>query len=60
MIQKFLSVKQAAEYLTLAPSTLYSYVHYKAIPFIKIGDRVVFEKCRLDRWVKSKNKGVKR
>jgi excisionase family DNA binding protein len=60
MTQKFLSVKQAAEYLTLASSTLYSYVHYKAIPFTKIGDRVVFEKDRLDRWVKSKTKGGKR
>jgi excisionase family DNA binding protein len=60
MTQKFLSVKQAAEYLTLAPSTLYSYIHYKAIPFAKIGDRVVFKKDRLDRWVKSKSKGGKR
>jgi excisionase family DNA binding protein len=60
MTQKFLSVKQAAVYLTLASSTIYTYIHYGKIPFLKIGKRVVLEKGRLDRWARSKTKGVKK
>jgi excisionase family DNA binding protein len=54
MAQKYLNVKSASKYLTLAKSTIYTYVHYRQIPFVKIGDRIVFEKAKLDRWVKSK------
>jgi excisionase family DNA binding protein len=60
MRQKYLSVKQAAVYLTLAPSTIYTYIHYGKIPFAKIGERVVFEQNRLDRWIKTKTKGDRR
>jgi excisionase family DNA binding protein len=54
MAQKYLNVRSASEYLTLAKSTLYTYVHYRQIPFVKIGERIVFEKARLDKWVRSK------
>jgi excisionase family DNA binding protein len=54
MPQKYINVKQASDYLTLAQSTIYTYVHYKKMPFVKIGERIVFEKTKLDRWVSSK------
>jgi excisionase family DNA binding protein len=60
MRQKYLSVKQAAVYLTLAPSTIYAYIHYGKIPFAKIGERVVLEQEKLDRWIKSKTTGGRR
>jgi excisionase family DNA binding protein len=49
---KYLSVSQAANHITLAKSTLYEYVHYRKIPFIKIGQRIVFETAALDKWMK--------
>jgi excisionase family DNA binding protein len=60
MEKEYLSVKQAAVYLTLSRSTIYTYIHYKTIPFIKIGERVVREKSHLDRWVESQSKGGKK
>jgi excisionase family DNA binding protein len=60
MKKEYMNVKRAAEYLTLAPSTLYTYIHYKRIPFSKIGERVVFERRKLDDWVNKKQKGTKK
>jgi excisionase family DNA binding protein len=60
MKKEYMNVKRAAEYLTLAPSTLYTYIHYKRIPFLKIGERVVFERQKLDDWVNKKQKGTKK
>jgi excisionase family DNA binding protein len=52
MKEEYFNVKQAAEYLTLAISTIYEYIHYRKIPFCKIGERVVLPKSELDKWVK--------
>jgi excisionase family DNA binding protein len=49
--ENYLSVAQAAEYLTLAKSTMYQYVHYRTIPHLKIGGRIVFSKNELDNWI---------
>jgi excisionase family DNA binding protein len=55
-LKQFLSVKDASELTTLAKSTLYTYVHYKKIPYCKVGERIVFEKDKLVRFMKRKNK----
>ncbi|WP_010260628.1 helix-turn-helix domain-containing protein [Treponema primitia] len=60
MKQTYFSVKQAAEYLSLATSTVYSYIHQRIIPSSKLAGRVVFERSRLDRWVKSKRQEGKK
>jgi excisionase family DNA binding protein len=56
MKEQYLNVTQAAAYLTLSKSTVYQYLHYKKIPFFKIGERVVFSKSQLDKWIKKQNK----
>ncbi|MDR1902483.1 MAG: helix-turn-helix domain-containing protein [Treponema sp.] len=56
MKEKYLTVKDASSLTTLSPSTIYSYVHYKVIPYAKIGARIVFEENRLRQWLKSKEK----
>jgi excisionase family DNA binding protein len=53
---QYLNAKQAAEYLTLAKSTVYEYIHYRKLPFCKIGERVVFSKPELDKWIKKRTK----
>jgi excisionase family DNA binding protein len=60
MKPNYMNVQQAAEYLSLARSTVYSYLHQRIIPSSKLAGRVVFERSRLDRWVKSKRQGGKR
>jgi excisionase family DNA binding protein len=56
MKEQYLNVSQAAAYLTLSKSTVYQYLHYKKIPFLKIGERVIFSKSELDKWIKNQNK----
>jgi hypothetical protein len=57
MEKEYLGVKQTAVYLTFSPIAIYTYIHYQSIPFIKTSERIMFEKNRIDRWTKSKEKG---
>ena len=59
MAKKYLSIFEASKYLTLARSTIYTYIHYQKIPFMKIGGRIVFEETVLDKWMQSKQKKEK-
>lgn len=45
-----LTVKEAADYLRLAESTIYKMVSRKDIPFLKIGTRVIFDRDTLSSW----------
>ena len=51
--KRFLNVKEAAEYLGLATSTLYTMVSQQRIPYTKMGRRTKFEQKELDRWTDS-------
>lgn len=44
---KFLSVEEAAEFLRVKTSTIYSWVSQGKIPHSKVGSRVLFEKSAL-------------
>ena len=46
----FMLVTEAAEYLRVAPSTLYGWIHQRKIPFRKHGSRVVFSRKNLEAW----------
>jgi excisionase family DNA binding protein len=54
MKENYLTIEDLSNVTTLAKSTLYSYVHYRAIPFIKIGGRIVFEEGAIKKWMKKK------
>ena len=49
---QFLSVEEAAEFLRLKPSTLYSWVSNDKIPYSKVGSRILFEREALVEFVK--------
>jgi excisionase family DNA binding protein len=51
--KRFLDVKEAAEYLGLAESTLYTMVSERRIPFTKMGRRTKFDRGKLDPWIHS-------
>ena len=57
---ELLDLNQAAEYLKLKPSYIYSLIHQKKIPYYKpLGKRVYFIKAELIKWIKeSKIKSV--
>lgn len=48
---KFLNIKEAAQYLNLADQTLYGYTSKGLIPFIKRAKRVLFLKSDLENWL---------
>jgi excisionase family DNA binding protein len=49
--EKLLSVREAAAFLGLKPSTVYKYRLYGAVPYVKIGARVLFDPERLRQWI---------
>jgi excisionase family DNA binding protein len=58
MESNYLNIKKASEYLNIAKSTLYTYVSKQKIPYIKLGDRVLFETRDLDSWLGTKKVSV--
>ena len=49
---ELLDLNQAAEYLKLKPSYIYSLIHQKKIPYYKpLGKKVYFNKLDLNKWV---------
>ena len=57
---ELLDINQAAEFLKLKPSYIYSLIHQKKIPYYKpLGKRVYFNKLELNKWItESKIKSV--
>lgn len=45
-----LNIKEAAEFLRLAKSSLYGLVYQRRIPFRKHGSRLVFAQAELEAW----------
>src|SRR5688572_26142402 len=48
---KLFSIKEAADFLNLAPQTLYGYTSNRTIPFIKKGKKLYFRRSDLDKWL---------
>lgn len=54
-----LTVKEAAKFLTLEPSTIYSLVHHGRIPYMKPAKNLYFSKSDLrDYLIKNKRKSI--
>jgi len=56
MPKNYMNVEDAKKFLKLSKSTLYEYVHEKKIPYVKVGDRVLFDEADLVTWMESKKK----
>ena len=48
-----MTVREAADYLRISPSTLYSFTSKCQIPFMKQGKRLYFKKENLQAWLES-------
>ncbi len=50
-LRRLITAKEASQYLSLSTDTLYRMASSKKIPYLKIGDRVLFDIRALDAWV---------
>lgn len=50
---KLLTVEEVASLLNVPKSTVYQWVHYKKIPFVKFGRRLNFSEEEIDKFIQS-------
>ena len=50
MERRYLGIKELSQYLGITEGTLYSWVCYKKIPYVKMGRLVKFDLRKIDSW----------
>ena len=50
-LRRLITAKEASQYLSLSTDTVYRMAASKKLPYLKIGDRVLFDIKSLDQWV---------
>ncbi len=50
-LRRLITAKEASQYLSLSTDTVYRMAATKKLPYLKIGDRVLFDIKSLDQWV---------
>jgi excisionase family DNA binding protein len=50
-LQRLITAKEASQYLSLSTDTIYRMASLKKLPYLKIGDRVLFDVKALDQWI---------
>jgi excisionase family DNA binding protein len=50
-LRRLITAKEASQYLSLSTDTVYRMASLKKLPYLKIGDRVLFDVKALDGWI---------
>ena len=50
-LRRLITAKEASQYLSLSSDTVYRMASLKKLPYLKIGDRVLFDVKALDHWI---------
>jgi len=50
-LRRLITAKEAGQYLSLSTDTIYRMASMKKLPYLKIGDRVLFDIKTLDHWI---------
>ena len=50
-LNRLITAKEASQYLSLSTDTVYRMASMKKLPYLKIGDRVLFDVRALDHWI---------
>jgi len=50
-LRRLITAKEASQYLSLSTDTVYRMASLKKLPYLRIGDRVLFDVKALDHWV---------
>ena len=58
-LRRLITAKEAGQYLSLSTDTIYRMASQKKLPYLKIGDRVLFDLKALDHWVEKHMVGEK-
>jgi excisionase family DNA binding protein len=56
-MEKLISTKKVAEYLDVKPITVRRLANSGQIPFIRIGNRLRFDKQEIDKWLRQRTNG---
>jgi excisionase family DNA binding protein len=51
--RRLLTIDETAEYLGLAPTTLYKMVSQRRLPFVKVGRLLRFDSRLIDEWLQA-------
>ena len=52
-MNNLLTIKETASYLRVSVSTLYRWINFKKIEYIKLGSRVMFSEESLNEFIKN-------
>lgn len=50
-LRRLITAKEASQYLSISTDTVYRFASLRRLPYIKIGNRVLFDIKALDRWI---------
>jgi excisionase family DNA binding protein len=50
-LRRLISAKEAGQYLSLSTDTIYRMASQKKLPYLKVGERVLFDIKALDQWI---------
>ena len=50
-LRRLITAKEASQYLSLSTDMIYRMASLEKLPYLKIGDRVLFDVKALDRWI---------
>jgi excisionase family DNA binding protein len=50
-LRRLVTAKEASQYLSLSTDTIYRMASQRKLPYLKIGDRVLFDIKALDHWI---------
>ncbi|MGZ3525241.1 MAG: helix-turn-helix domain-containing protein [Thermodesulfobacteriota bacterium] len=50
-LRRLITAKEASQFLNLSTDTVYRMASLKKLPYLKIGDRVLFDVKALDQWI---------
>ena len=50
-LRRLITAKEAGQYLSLSTDSIYRLASQKKLPYLKIGDRVLFDVKALDHWI---------
>ncbi len=53
-MENLLKINQVSQILNISIKCIYKMIHYKQIPFYKIGARIRFREKELEIWLKNK------
>jgi excisionase family DNA binding protein len=53
-LRRLITAKEASQYLSLSTDMVYRMASLKKLPYLKIGDRVLFDVKALDQWIEKR------